>query len=400
MAKISGLCIVFFLCLAGCKEPIPVYILSIENDGNGTTIPSGDVTVIHGVTTDIAATAAAGYVFLNWTVEEGDADIANVDLADTTAILMTVDASIMANFIRIPTLYVANSDFTITVIHGLDGTVLTIIDVSNEGDFYPAAVGVNSVTEKVYIVHEETFVTVIEASTNTVSKTIDLDGGYGFPMVAVNPITNTIFAASESGNVVVIDGGTNESTHSFSSGGIEITGIAINRATNKFYHTDWHDADLFVYNVATEEYTSAGTDFYGNWGRPAVNHVTNKIYVPDDTNNTVWIVDGSTDTQVGSVAVGEGSSVAAVNTITNMIYVTNYGDATVSVIDGSVEPVVVVATVEVESEPWGVAVSENFNMVYVVNNDSNSLSIIDGATNTVTHTVEVGNNPKTVGVLE
>jgi YVTN family beta-propeller protein len=61
-------------------------------------------------------------------------------------------------------------------------------------------------------------------------------------------------------------------------------------------------------------------------------------------------------------------------------YVANSGSNTVSVIDTQSD--VVVATVTVDSEPWGVAVNPDGTQVYVTCLGSNSVVILDAATNT------------------
>jgi len=78
--------------------PVAVtYLLSIANDGHGTTSPSGTLTVNSGAATPLAATAASGYQFQNWTVSAGTPTIGSATSANTTVIL-TGNATIRANF--------------------------------------------------------------------------------------------------------------------------------------------------------------------------------------------------------------------------------------------------------------------------------------------------------------
>lgn len=69
-------------------------------------------------------------------------------------------------------------------------------------------------------------------------------------------------------------------------------------------------------------------------------------------------------------------------------YVTNSADDTVSVIDTSTN--LVVATVPVGHSPFGVAVHPGGAVVYVTNNGGNSISVIDATRNTVTATLAAG----------
>ena len=72
------------------------------------------------------------------------------------------------------------------------------------------------------------------------------------------------------------------------------------------------------------------------------------------------------------------------------IYVLNGGDNSVSVIDGTTNTVT--TTIPVGNGPSGVAVSPS-GTIYVTNLGDFSMSVIDGTTNTVTATVPVGAGP-------
>jgi hypothetical protein len=74
------------------------YTLTMSNDGHGSTSPTGTVSVIHGATTEISATPAPGYHFLNWTVTSGTATISNPTVSSTTVTLTSGNATIRANF--------------------------------------------------------------------------------------------------------------------------------------------------------------------------------------------------------------------------------------------------------------------------------------------------------------
>ena len=72
-------------------------------------------------------------------------------------------------------------------------------------------------------------------------------------------------------------------------------------------------------------------------------------------------------------------------------YISNTGSNTVSVIDTATN--LVVATVPVGSQPFGVAVNPASTRVYVTNRESNTVSVIDTATNTVRATIPVSTGP-------
>jgi alpha-tubulin suppressor-like RCC1 family protein len=74
--------------------------LTFTNNGNGSTNPSGTVTVNQGRTT-ITATPNTGYQFINWTKANGTGNVVfdDANLANTTVSVTGGNATIQANFI-------------------------------------------------------------------------------------------------------------------------------------------------------------------------------------------------------------------------------------------------------------------------------------------------------------
>src|SRR4030088_2376420 len=88
----------------------------------------------------------------------------------------------------------------------------------------------------------------------------------------------------------------------------------------------------------------------------------------------------------GGAAAGPGSA-------DRYIYVTNQLDNTLSVIDGS--NYTVVATVPVGTSPEGVAVSPDGKYAYIAEGGDNAVSVFNTATNTIASTVALpaGSSP-------
>jgi FG-GAP repeat/Divergent InlB B-repeat domain len=84
------------------------YALQINNDGYGSTSPTGSQTVQHAVATDITATPSVNYIFNNWSVDSGTASIADLNAAITTVTLSDGSATIKANFLPTYTLTVSD----------------------------------------------------------------------------------------------------------------------------------------------------------------------------------------------------------------------------------------------------------------------------------------------------
>jgi YVTN family beta-propeller protein len=107
----------------------------------------------------------------------------------------------------------------------------------------------------------------------------------------------------------------------------------------------------------------------------AVNPRTNRIYVPNWSDNTVSVIDGVTSTVIDTVKVGKSPSGAAVNDVTNWICVTNTADNTVSVIDGATNKII--DTVKVGKNPIDISVNPNTKRIYVSNIDDGTISVIE-----------------------
>jgi YVTN family beta-propeller protein len=128
----------------------------------------------------------------------------------------------------------------------------------------------------------------------------------------------------------------------------------------------------------------------------AANPSTNMVYVTNQEDNTVSVINGSTDTVSKTIPVGSHPLGIAVNPDTNMIYATNYLDNTVSVIDGATNTVT--SVIPVGGYPQGIAVNPVTDRIYVAGSDN--VSVIDGTTNGVIDTVPggAGLSPTDVGV--
>ena len=148
----------------------------------------------------------------------------------------------------------------------------------------PVAVAVNSITNKIYILHftNPGAVTVIDGATNITSTVVV---GANPVALAVNAITNKIYVANY-GNATVIDG-TDNSTVTIAPG---------------IYYRD-----------------------------VAVNPVNNKIYVSANHGNFVVAIDGVSDSTT-TILVGSYPEHLAVNPVTGQVFINNYGDTTVTAI--------------------------------------------------------------------
>ena len=71
-----------------------------------------------------------------------------------------------------------------------------------------------------------------------------------------------------------------------------------------------------------------------------VDPATGHIYVANQGDDTVSVIDGASNPVIATVPVGDKTFAIGVNSVTSRIYVTNRADATVSVIDGASNAVI------------------------------------------------------------
>jgi YVTN family beta-propeller protein len=174
--------------------------------------------------------------------------------------------------------------------------------------------------------------------------------------------------------------------------------VAVNPLTNKIYVANDGDSSVTVIDGATNATTRITVAVGSNPRAIAVNPVTNKIYVACykwySTDGSVTVIDGATNMSTSTVDAWYHPDALAVNTVTNRIYVASLDGSYVTVIDGATNGTATVAT---GTKPWAVAVNPVTNKIYVANYNSNNVTVIDGATNTTT-TVGTGTGPYAVAV--
>lgn len=280
----------------------------------------------------------------------------------------------------------------------------------------------NPVTNRIYVVGNQgwdSVVWVIDGDTNLVVDTIAVGfSAFGVVFlahgVAVNPVTNRIYVDGLEGNehhVLVIDGATNTlvarvlfpwtgALHTRTSN------VAVNPVTNRIYRANYatdQGNSVWVIDGGTNTVVATVPVGLGSYG-VAVNPVTNRVYVADYRDDNVSVIDGDTNMVVATVPVGHVPSGVSVNPVTNRIYATSRvdiygtgeGSNSVWVIDGDTNTVI--ATVPAGDQPFGVAVNPATNRIYVANLYDDNVSVVDGASNMVVATVPVGDGPLSVAV--
>jgi YVTN family beta-propeller protein len=186
--------------------------------------------------------------------------------------------------------------------------------------------------------------------------------------------------------------------------------IGVNPDTDKIYVANNGDNTVSV--IDGDNNTKIGKDIpVGKFPLAptdvAVNSETDRIYVANQAtggiyggkgNGTVSVIDGDNDTKIGKdIPVGNSGAIT-VNSNTNTIYVVNSEDNTISVINGTNSTKI--KDIPVGKVPKDIGVNSNTNTIYVVNSEDNTISVINGTNSPQIKVIPVGNFPSAIGVDE
>jgi YVTN family beta-propeller protein len=170
-------------------------------------------------------------------------------------------------------------------------------------------------------------------------------------------------------------------------------GSTVNTTTNKAYLSGYGGKVWVVGGITDALGTTITVGGNGTATGIAANPNTNKIYVGQFITPSVAVIDGNTDTVSTTIPISSGQPTGvAVNPVTNRVYVANQDVRTVTVIDGATDTVLTTIT-GVGTCPWGIGVNTTTNEIYVTDNGgigTPQVNVIDGNTNTVTHSINLG----------
>jgi YVTN family beta-propeller protein len=405
-----------------------IYVASSDLDPYTSFAENGTVSVIDGTTnkvvrnitvggdpTDIVVHPITNTIYVSSSNSNTDGNVSStvsVINGTTNKVVRSEDVGELAFAIAVhPTtnaVYMTRHDSSTVSV--MDGTITNGLEPKDIPlDEGPALfIAINPTTNTIYATNYDanTFY-ALNIITNSLVKKPRVDAG---PLdVAVNPNTNTIYVASDSGTVSVINGTTNSVMRTVPVKGAP-TSVAVNPNTNTIYVSSFNfdpnnlaiNGTVSVINGTTISGSTSGleSEEIAVRSRPndvVVNPTTNTIYVAESGSNTVSIIEGKTDNEVGKVSVKGAPSSLAVNPTTNTIYVASYDSNITSVIDGKTNRVVKNITMD-GSSPTSVAVNPTTNTIYVANSLSNTISVIDGTTNSVMPSIDVGSRPTSVAV--
>lgn len=126
------------------------YQLTIQNDGNGVTNPTGVISVSHGVAQNISATPNTGFKFVSWSTVEGSPQFSSATTANTTVTLSSGNATIRANFTALPKTPLPTFNPISGTVFQKSGTVTLNSSVSGASIYYTTDNSVPTISSNKY----------------------------------------------------------------------------------------------------------------------------------------------------------------------------------------------------------------------------------------------------------
>jgi YVTN family beta-propeller protein len=315
----------------------------------------------------------------------------------------------------------ATIDPTLHKVFAVSGGHLTEVDtntlaynslsMSGLGTVGPLQLALDAATGTIYGESEDGFYAINEA-TGTANFT-SVANEY-FYDIAVNPVANKAFLTDYGSHIGIVDGNASNAYSSINTSGstylFSTTALAVDTTHNLTYVLDNYVGKIAVVSGSTLQ-TPFITGLPTQGSLLTFNPFSNKLYTNGSNSTPLTVIDGATHA-VSSIA-GIHATAVTVNPVTNRVYATNFPavwssyaqTATIAVIDGSTQTVLANVPVgQAGSGAEAIAIDTVSNEIYVPNGEGNGVgnyvSVIDGATNTVSATVATDWGPGAVVVDE
>ncbi len=370
---------------------------SMQVKGGEVFVTNGvNVSVINTTTNTVVRTIAVGaepvydmqYGGKAYVVNQDDDEVLVVD-PDTDAVLDTINVGNAPVYLAIyeDKVFVTNgggsSGTTVSVIDADTDTVVDTITVGN----YPYDIKV--VGGKIYVM-SASYSTVAIIDPNAIPSA--LPGLTSFT-------TSASSGTYESGDTINITAHFNRETHSGSTMTVALnsggTAVLNNVSGSTLYGTYTVGASDATPDLAVSSVTSASVTDMDSHTRTSYSLTSSQGDFNGENSFIVRNIGDSKNITIGSyLTIDTGDNPYQVSVpINGYIYVANQRDDSVSVI--RISDNTVVDTIDVGSEPYGLATATVDSVVYlyVANIDSDNVSVIDTSSNSVIATVTVGTHP-------
>lgn len=172
-------------------------------------------------------------------------------------------------------------------------------------------------------------------------------------------------------------------------------GVAYNDDDNLIYVANNGDGTVSVINGVTYGVTKVITGVVGANG-VAYDSDHGLVYVTNQSIDTLTVISATTNTIVKTIPVGDQPNGVAYNPTSHKVYVANYAGNSVTIIDANT--MTTTNTITGLSEPAHIAVNPVTNKVYVSNHGNGRVTVIHGTYDTVLTTVPLINSSRPYGI--
>ncbi len=274
-----------------------------------------------------------------------------------------------------------------------------VTDIAVSGS--PSGVAVNPNNNRIYVslgTATGYAVAVIDGSTNTVIDTVTVSHAF---VITANPVNGRVYTAGcnfgqspFTCGVTVIDGTTNAVIATIpiipKTEIIGLQGIAVDPTTNRIYVADDNNFRIQVIDGYTNTVVAHIKTYQQLFLGLTVDTSTNQVLAAID-GDEMAVIDGSTHA-ITRIKVGTDNANVAVNSITHRAYLTNetFAPSTLGVVNLVTSKVV--ANVPTGNNPFAVCVDPVSNLVFVTNKGDSTIAVVDGKTNTKSGSVTVSSN--------
>jgi YVTN family beta-propeller protein len=223
--------------------------------------------------------------------------------------------------------------------------------------------------------------------------------------LAINPKTNMVYVADKSNGSVAFFNASKNKIDGYLSVGYDLNDIVINDNSNKVYVENGTKRISVIdasKNKIVENLTFGNSTLSG----VSINPNTNTVYVASIANNTLYVINGTTDRAIANVTLGDysnntGTSIyqlsvpskVLVNPTTNIIYVLHPPSDTLYIINGTTNRAIANVTIlvglrdvsndlDLPLDPRStLAISQLTNTIYLMRPDLGIIYVINGTTN-------------------
>ncbi|GJM10339.1 MAG: hypothetical protein DHS20C11_26150 [Lysobacteraceae bacterium] len=262
----------------------------------------------------------------------------------------------------------------------------------------PLGIAVSPDGSRIYVATTLDGLFVFDGSTGMqlANSPIDTADGLntGLYSVVVSP-DGTKAYVTQGGNIYVVDATTNTLDITPVNAGTELRGMAISPDGGSLYAADWSggSGQVVVVDTVTEMVSNiaVGTRPQGVAASPD----GNRVYVTDFVDETVTVIDATTNTVVGSpisLPMGAFPFTVVVSSDSSKVYVGNLSSGTVSVINTATLMIDATIPVGTQAGVLGLSITEDGTRLYVAHDEgmNDSLSVFNTATNALIDTYILG----------